>query len=353
MNNNQSTRFGFLPHYVSWLTIVLALLTVGTLIAVSGPSVRQYESTGGGVMYNGTTKAVPPQAVGTPMMDTSVSNGSAPSMIGGSSIYYPYPYQNGNVPVTDTREFLQVFYNATMRTRDVPGLTRSVETTVKGFGGRIDQESSSVQYGSVSFAIPQSKYDAFRAQLESLVGSRFLTVNISSQNLLPQKVSIEQQQTQANNSLADAQATRQKIVNAHVSAVQSLQAKINADDDQLTILRAQSSTPQLLIQIQSVSDDSTSLSQQLANENASYTSRLSSADANIKNAQTYITAVQTQDQNLLNTVATVTGTVSIQWISLWDIALLYLPGYWIPAIFAALTVLSFLRDRRRSFSSAS
>jgi Domain of unknown function (DUF4349) len=349
MNNNQSLRFGFLPRYVSWLTIVLALLTIGTLIAVSGPGARYVTGRGGG--YSGTTMAVPPTAVGTPMVDTSASNAPSPEMTFPGK--YPYPYQNPNVPVTDTREFLQVFYNATMRTRDVPGLTRTVETTVRGFDGRIDQESSSAQYGSVSFAIPQSKYDAFRAQLESLVDNRFLTVSISSQNLLPQKVSIEQQQTQANASLADAQATRQKIVNAHASAVQSLQQKINADADQLALLRAEPSTPQLLAQIQTVSDDSNSLKQQLANENNSYTAQLSNADSNIKYAQSYLTAVQTQDQTLLNNVATVTGTVSIQWISLWEMALLYLPGYWIPAIFAALTVLSYLRDRRRSLSPIS
>ena len=111
-----------------------------------------------------------------------------------SGIYYPYPYQNPDVPITDTREFLKMYYNASMRTRDVPALTRKVETTVRGYDGRIDSESSSGTYGYVSFAVPQTKYDSFRAELEGLVGSRFLSVNISSQNLLSQKVSIEEQQ---------------------------------------------------------------------------------------------------------------------------------------------------------------
>jgi hypothetical protein len=352
MNNN---KLGFLPGYISWLTIALTLLAIGTFIALSNPTV-QYATRmgfGGGVGYSEGTKAVPPTAVGVPMMNSGVTSAPVAGGMTSSGIYYPYPYQNPDVPVTDTREFLKINYNAAMRTRDVPALTRKVETTVRGYDGRIDSESSSGTYGYVSFAVPQAKYDAFRAELEGLVGSRFLTVNISSQNLLSQKVSIEEQQKQADAALVSMQAARQKVVSTHTSTVQALQAKIDADAAQLVILRAEPSTPQLLIQIQAVSDDWTALKTRLADENASYPSQLSNADTNITYAQSVVKAVQTQDATLLANVATVTGTVSIQWISLWDIALLYLPGYWIPTIFAALAVLSYLRDRRRSLELVS
>jgi len=340
MNNDQSTQKRLLPWHFSWLTVVFALLTVGTFIAVSsppGPYLVPMMGRGGGVGYAESSGAVSPMAAGVPARDGSVSS---------MPVYYPYP--SPDVPVTDTREFLKIYYNASLRTRDVPGTTRRVETTVRGYDGRIDQQSSSEKYGYVSFALPQSKYEAFRTELESLVGSRFLTVNISSQNLLSQKVSIEEQQKQADKALADYKAARQKVVSAHASAGQSLQAKIDAATEQLATLRAQSSTPQLLLQIQTVSDELSSFKQQLADENASYATQLSNADANIKYAQDWQKAVLTQDQTLLANVATVTGTVSIQWIRLWDVILLYLPGYWIPAIFAALTVLSYLRDRRRA-----
>ena len=92
---------------------------------------------------------------------------------------------------------------------------------------------------------------------------------------------------------------------------------------------------------------------QLASENASYTDELNNADANIKYAETWVKAVETQDQTLLENVATVTGTISIQKIGLWDTALAYLPGYWIPAIFAVLTGLSYRRDRRRAYEAGS
>ncbi|MDO8492078.1 MAG: DUF4349 domain-containing protein [bacterium] len=346
MNNDQSTPKSFLPWRLSWLTIVLALLAIGAFIAISGSNrgyIRGYISTvgfGGGYSDG---KGVPPASSdqASTMMETAASNGVARDMM------YPYPYPSPDVPVTDTREFLKIYYNASMRTRDVQGLTRRVETTVRGYDGRVDQESSSPKYGYVSFAVPQSKYEAFRIELESLVTNRFITINISSQNLLSQKVSIEEQQKQADTTLSDYKMARQKIVNAHASAVQSLQGKIDADTGQLTTLRAQPSTPQILVEIQRVSDDLILLKKQLVNENASYTTQLRNADANIKYAEDWQKAVQTQDQALLANIATVTGTISIQWVSLWDIALLYLPGYWIPAIFTTLAFLSYLRDRRR------
>lgn len=316
MNDTQSTPHSFRPKHISWLTIALALLTVVTFIAVSNTTRRYYDY------------AVPMATRGTAVMESG-SAASAPSQNKvAPDMYYPnpYPYPTPDVPVTDTREFLKVYYNATMRTRDVQGLTRRVETTVRGFSGRIDQESSSSEYGSVSFAVPQSKYDAFRTELESLVGSRFLTTNISSQNLLPQKLSIEEQQKQADATLANYRTERQRIVAAHTNTVQMLQSKINDATEEGSVAL---------------------LTQQLANENASYLVQLQNADRNIQSAQEWQKAVRTQDQELLNNVATVTGTVSIQWISWWNIALLYLPGYWIPALFAALTCLSFLWDRRR------
>ncbi|MEK7604832.1 MAG: hypothetical protein AAB442_03490 [Patescibacteria group bacterium] len=320
--NNQSTGWGFFPRYVSWLTIVLALLAIGTFIAVSNPDMRYYPTRmGTGVMESGGG-TVPPISVGMPMQD-----GSAPDRATGMYYPYPYPYP-GDVPITDTREFMKVYYNASLLTRDVQALTRRVETTVRGYDGRIDQVSVAPKYGSVSFSVPQVKYEAFRTEVERFVGSRFLTVNISSQNFLPQKVSIEEQQKQADASVADYKAARQRLVAAHTSVVQTLQAQIN---DPATSAA-----------------DKASLQQQLVNENASYTKQLSYADTNIKYAQDWQKAVQTQDKTLLANIATVNGTISLQWISLFEMALLYLPGYWIPGIFATLAVLSFLRDRRRS-----
>lgn len=347
MENNQNVPKSFWPRHLSWLTILLAILAVASFLMISRPGIQYGTMMGGGreIYLNSTDGgAVPPSPVSAPMMDTSVSSQGKGGL---DMMYYPYPYPNTNVPVNDNREFLQVSYNASMSTRDVRGLTGRVVTTVRGYDGRIDQESSSEKYGYVSFAVPKSKYESFRAELESLVGSRFLTTNISSQNLLSQKVSIEEQQKQADTALADYKTARAKIVSAHTSATAAIQAKINTNTQRLAVLSAQTQTPQVLAEMEMVSNDQLFQKQQLANENSSYKSQLNNADWNIKNAQDWVKGLQTQDQTLLDNVATVTGTISIQWISFPNMILLYLPGYWIPTIFAALAILSFLNDRRR------
>ena len=351
MTDNQTSPRRFSVRNISWLTAVLAFLAVATFIAISGAGRHNYITPMGyGVMESrgGTSVgSAPPMPAGVPTMEMGAPTDSYKNTADSAYYPYPYPYPNPDVPVTDTREYLKVNYNASIRTRDVQGLTRRVETTVRGYGGRIDQESSTPQYGYVSFAVSQGKYEAFRNEVESFVSSRFLSVNISSQNLLSQKVSIEDQKKQADSALSDFQAARQKLVNAHASAVKTLQAKIDADVAELASLRAQPATPEILAKIQTVTDDWTSLKKQLANENASYTAQLNNADANIKYAKDVQSAVATQDQKFLDNIATVTGTISIQWISLSDMVQAYLPGYWIPIIFAVLALLSFQNDRRR------
>lgn len=351
------------PRHVSLLTIVLALLAVISFFAVAGKGER-YGGYGGGIPVLPTGVAVNSsyqdidQGAAEKATDISVStpppslqgaitgqSGRASAGYAYPSDYYPYP--NPDAPATDTRELLKVNYSAAMRTRDVPGLVRRVETTVRGHGGRVDQESSSPQSRYVGFVVPMSKYDAFRSELEAMVNDRFLTVNISSSNMLPQKVSIEEYQKQASSTLTDYQTSRKKLISSHASTVASLQSQIDSDANQMALLRAQTQTSDIQYQLQRLTDEWSSLKQQLINENSSYKYQLDTIDSNIKYTKDWQKSIGKQDQALLDNVATVNGTVSISWISLWDMAQAYLPGYWIPAIFALLTILSFLWDRRR------
>lgn len=338
--NTDEQKKSFLPWHLSWITVVLGVITVCTFLAIPNASWRRIVPVmyGGGMFIN---------SVGIGAQSVPSAPKMAPTATMDSRGYYP-PNYGSEVPITDTREFTKVNYNASMQTRDVQGLTQRVSTTVRGHGGRVDAESSAEKYGYITFSLPESQYEAFRSEVESLVGSKFLSVNVSSQNLLPQKVSIEDQQKQASTTLAEYQTTRQKLTSDHASNVRSIQASITAYTNQLASLRAASSTPEIIAQIQAVSANLSSVQQQLTNENLNYTNQLSSIDSSIKSVQDWQKSINTQDQKLLDTVATVTGTISINWISLWGIALLYLPGYWIPGIFAVLTVLSYLNDRRRA-----
>ncbi|MDO8552409.1 MAG: DUF4349 domain-containing protein [bacterium] len=314
------------PRGIPWLTLAFIALALITFVMSLNPSQYIFRNYG--------------------VADSSQSIAPSESR-GGTAGYYPYPSpQYGQVPATDTREFLKTDYRATMRTRQVQELTRRVETTVRGFAGRIDQTSSSPKYGSVSFVIPASKFEEFRTELESFVNPKFLSINIQSQNLLPQKQNIEQTQEQFEKNLADLQAARKKLVSAHASAVNSFNAQIAAKETEIATRRANNPYD---ITIGQLIDEKAVLDAQLANENASYKGQLSATDDNIKYAQANVDGIKTQDQNLLDNVATVDGTVSLQWISLWEIVQLYLPGYWIPAIFVALAIAAhFWRRRQKS-----
>lgn len=309
----------------SWLTIVLGLVTIVTFFmagSASYPGVPVYfERMGiGYTSYGVTSNAVPPSAPSAKMMPGSQGMAEDASMMA------PDYYQN-NPDVTDTREFLKIFYNAQMKTRDVPGLSRRVETTIKGYEGRIDSQSLAEKSAYLSFVVPQAKYDQFRDELESLVGSRFLDVAINSENRLGQKQSIEEQAANASSTLAQYQSQRSSLVASHASRLAALQAELGRATATSTI---------------------DSLKRQIAEENASYSSKLASIDASITYAKDWQAAVAKGDQSFMKDIETVQGTVSIAWVSLWDIAQLYLPGYSIPAIFALLTGLSYWRDRRRT-----
>ena len=334
-NNEGAPTSGKAPR-ISWLSLVFLALAIITFFISSGGTLDRVRTLSIGSSDSLLVPQAPSEYQDEIMPDS-----------------YPIPprYGYGDVSVTDTREFLKIGYHATLRTRAVQELTRRVETTVRGFGGRIDQIASSQKSGYVSFVVPKSKYEAFRDELESFVGPRFLSINISSQNLLPQKISIEERQKQTEENLATLNADRKKLVSTHAQTVASLQTQIDADAVQLATLRAQTTTDpaqqaQITTQIEAVFIDQANLKVRLTDENATYKQQLNSLDADIKYAQAELEGVKTQDQNLLDTVETVQGTVSINWISLWEIAQLYLPGFWIPAIFAALAVLAHAWHRR-------
>ena len=301
---------------------MLAIAAIVTLIASSKNTDRGVMEMVTGSSYGGSGTTIAP---GAPAIDDLAHNTSAKA-----SMPAPYPYPgNNDVSANDTREFMKTNYYATLRTRSVQALTRRVETTVRGHQGRVDQTSSSEQNGYVQFVVPMSQFEDFRTEVESMVGPKFISLQVSQQNLLPQKQSIEEQQKQAEATLASYQSARQSVVNTHAATLKSIQANL----DQAV---AQGASADTIATLQS----------QIANENAAYAKRLAAADANIKYAKDWQTAVKTQDQTLIDNVATVNGTISLQWISLWDIAHLYVPGEWIPAIIAVLAVVAYLWERR-------
>lgn len=232
------------------------------------------------------------------------------------------------IPISDTREFLKMNYSARLRTRHVDELTQRIQTLVRGFGGRIDSASSSSRDGYISFVIPVSNFHAFKAEIESLVYAKFFSGQMSAQNLLPQKQSIEVRQEEAQKSLDELNGERNQLTITHQQAVASLRSQLNNIDRRLANLRAEvPSDPerkaQIAAQIEALLRAQQDLKTRLQRENSIYADKMSSLDSRIKEVQSTLESIKQEDKNFLDDVATVQGTISLQWISILEIISLY------------------------------
>ena len=244
-------------------------------------------------------------------------------------------------PISDPREFLKKDYNATIRTRHVDELANRIQTMVRGYSGRIDGYSSSEKNGYISFAIPANKLEAFRSEVRNSVRAKFYTENISTNNLLPQKQSIEEQQSAIENTLATQRAERDKLTADHKKNIASLQAQVNAINKELADQNTDEARKQQL------NAQKTNLQSRIASENKNYNAALASLDAQIRDSESQLESIKKQDQNLLDNVATVQGYINLNWISLWEALDLYLPGPLTAWLLAAAAIAAYLRHRRQ------
>ena len=330
---------------IPWIAIVFAILALIAAFKASDRSYYEVMPMATNVQMDSARPSIAPSAeVYESDMMSSLQGMSAPR-------YYPYP-GTGGVAASDTREFLKIFYSAQMKTRNVPRLVDAVESAVRGAKGRVDQSQSAREYGYVSFVVPMSQYEAFRDSVESLVGSRFIETDISSENLLPQKVSLEEQKKYVEDELASMRSERADLVSRHGRAVATLQSAIDSRVSEISVLSAERPTDpsrqaQITARILLLSSELVSLRSELADENSTYAENLSYTDDEIEYAQVTLGAVQDEDADLLESIATVSGSVSLQRVTLYEVAEAYLPGYSIALILAALSLISYYLHRRR------
>ena len=266
--------------------------------------------------------------------------------------YYIQP--EASTPVSDNREFLKISYSATIQTRHVADMDAQIQNSILGSGGRIDSSNSSNDGGYISFVIPADKLDTFRAQLKNFAGYRFITEQTQSDNLLPQKKDIESQQQQTNNSLTQLNSSRDNLIISHNHAVASIQAQQDSIAKQLTALKNQ--VPQnpgqaleIYQQITDLQNQNQALQTRLANENSNYSQELSSYNAQIQDAQNTLSNLSTQTGDLLDNVATVQGTISLNAINLWDVFNTYCPpGYWVSSLLLLGAITAYYVSRRNS-----
>ena len=347
-------------HSIPWLAVLLVLAAIYAFIQISN------EGRNGLIMYGvSNSSSIISPSVGAPAPEyepraAQSAKGEAivPQMMQASDSVMapaPYPSPGGSTPpATDTRELNKIYYNASLKTRDVNGLAKLVETTVRGNGGRVDQMNTSEKSGSVRFVIPQSKFDAFRDQVESFVDSRFLSVNIDSQNMLPQKQAIEKQQDYTKMNLDQLNVARKTEMSAYASKKAGVQAQIDANERETAMLDKSlqtadvASRPNIVTRQMDLYGETSSLRSQLAALEKSHLGSINSIDAQIRYANGDADALKKQDQNLMDDVATVSGTISIHWMSLWEVVHTYVPGYWIPGILLALALIAHWWHRKKT-----
>ncbi|MEK7113620.1 MAG: hypothetical protein AAB873_02205 [Patescibacteria group bacterium] len=257
-------------------------------------------------------------------------------------------YRENNLSIKDNREFLKIGYNATLETRNTSDLAKKIEITVRGFDGRIDSVNNSDKGGYISFAIPKDKLEAFRLEIKDLVGERFYSEYINSQNLLSEKQGIENWQKQIEDRLEVLNSERGQLVKNHNKNISYYQGKIDAINTEIILLNLEYKSANLQRQIEitnrinQLQPDVSSFNAEILNENRNYNQRIYEKDNEIKTNRENLKSAQKQDSDLLERVETVNGSISLKWISLWRVVDVYLPGPLLAWIFLGLGLVSYL-----------
>lgn len=277
----------------------------------------------------------------------SYNQGAADKFRNPGMVYQP----ESNVTISDNREFLKTGYSASVLTRGVQDLSNNIQTIIRGFGGRIDLSSNSNKLGYISFVVPADKFAAFSQQIKSLVGERFYKESIQTENMLPQKKNIETGQKTAGDSLVQLNAEKDRLTKNHNLVAGSIRSQINSYNSQLTALQNQriDNLQQYLdvqAQKQALQNAIQALQNNLAKENNNFAKQMDSANYYIGNAHNNLEQANRQNSDLLDTVATVHGSITLNWISIWEFINFYFPLYWISLVLIVGAIAAYFFRRR-------
>ncbi|MDO9509935.1 MAG: hypothetical protein Q7J14_01450 [Candidatus Magasanikbacteria bacterium] len=277
---------------------------------------------------------------------------SEPLMIAPPDYYY-----NGSGDITDTREYLKTNFGLNIKTRQVDKMYTRLKTIVRGYDGRIDNSNLTEKYASISFVLPKSTYESFVEEVTEIFPKKFITIHENSNNLLGQKQNIENQTEYASTTLENLKAERADNIKKYDEKYASLNKETS---------RLQRVMENLVEQRKTVSstetealkkiDDQLSYTRQIHNNAMSDLMRamtqhekdLENFDNQIKKTENNLVELDKQDTNLINNVETVNGTITLQWISLFNIVNLYVPFTKILIIFFVGIILFYLLFGRKS-----
>jgi hypothetical protein len=130
------------------------------------------------------------------------------------------------------------------------------------------------------------------------------------------------------------------------------QTRINSINSEVTTLKAEYkiATPvrqaEILNKINQLQVEIGNLESEIINENRNYQTKIGGVDTRIKYGQENLKYIETRDSNLIDDVATVNGSISLQKINLWNVADTYTPGPLLAWILLGLAIISYLWYRR-------
>ncbi len=342
------------PRHVPWFSLALAGMAAVSLIVIAAPNAeRSFQTT--------TPAATESKGSGAPLGELATGGyGAAANADKARRASEPAPddFADPEVPASDGRQFLKTDYSASAETRNVPKMVRLLQSTVKGYDGRVDGLRSGKESGYIEFVVPASRFESFRAELTSLVGEKFFTEYVTTENLLPEKRAIEDRRVRAETALEQLKADREKLVASHRQTAGQIQSQINTVNKELADVETQlaltvNPDQRALLEArrQELQRSRANLQARLGDENWRYTASLGQTDARVKAAEDSIDNTEKQDVALQDTVATVRGTVSVSWISLWEAGTRYVPGYWLPIGLLVAAAFAYLHSRRRNAPS--
>jgi len=340
--------FGNMPVKNSYPWLSIALTSFAVLVFVINSVNPNFKSDNNSVSMP-VVPAGMPESVG---MDYAQSGAPVNSSMVAPDFYYK---NYGNPPVTDTREFLKKYYNATIKTRQVDEMASKVELAVRGSGGRIDSLNTGEEYGYVGFAVPATKFEMFREEIRSLTGRKLIVENMSSENLLPQKQSIEERQGQIEKSITELKNEKDQLTKNHNQTLASYNGKIKSINSQMAALQAEypNASPERKAQINALLYDlqaeKEGLQSKISSENRNYQNQLANLNQGIKSLEESLNYVNKEDKNLMDDVETVSGTISLDKVNVWEIMEIYVPGPLLGWILLVLAALAYLRYRRNYF----
>lgn len=244
-----------------------------------------------------------------------------------------------NGSIADTRQFMKVNYSGTIQTRDIKGIARDVRGIIRDTEGRIDDEMVAEKYARVSFVIPKSNLDDFRDEIESLTHKKLYVETTSSQNLLNQKQSIEERADLTNKSLSDLQSEKSKAEAEYKKEIASLQAQLKEITLTAQTTKSQldanqnavGGTPEyaekkmLINNYDSYMNQINSLKNYIAEKNTKYTQNKNRLDSAIAQSNNQLGEIKKDDKAFAENIETVTGSVSMQWVSVWQLMKIFSP----------------------------